>query len=226
MKLSVFIVERMEQILAHWDEYARKVAPESEDMSHQELRDHAEEMLRTVALDIESPQSARQQARKSEGGDDDKGASSAASKHGRLRQQSNFTLLQMSSEFRALRATVLRLWLQQLDALSPEVLEDVIRFNESIDQALAESIVTFSERADQSRDLFGAILGHDLRGPLSSISLAGDILEGQLLSAGKVVELGANIKRSARFMTSMVDDMLGFARTRMGEDGIPVEPAP
>lgn len=225
MKLSLFILDRMEEILTHWDEYARTLAPASEDMSHYELRDHGEAMLRAVALDIESPQSPQQQADKSRGGDDDHGASSAASKHGHLRQESNFTLLQMSSEFRALRAAVLRLWLQQVDALSPEVLEDVIRFNESIDQALAESIVTFSERADQSRDLFGAILGHDLRGPLSSITLAGDILVGQDVPANKVMELGANIKRSARFMASMVDDMLGFARTRMGDAGIPVDPA-
>ena len=39
-----------------------------------------------------------------------------------------------------------------------------------IDQALAESVASYSARIDESMDTFLAVLGHDLRGPLASLS--------------------------------------------------------
>ena len=54
------------------------------------------------------------------------------------RAQSGFDINKLATEDRALRASVLRLW---GDDCQPESmhLDDIIRFNESIDQALAES---------------------------------------------------------------------------------------
>lgn len=222
MKLSLFIVEHIDQILAEWVHYAGSLSPAADSMSLTDLRDHGDAMLRAVALDIDLPQSARAQFSKSLGGADDDSADSAASAHGHLRQAANFTLLQLSSEFRALRASVLRLWLRQADKTSEYVLEDVIRFNEAIDQALAESIVTYSARAEQSRDLFDAILGHDLRGPLSSISLASEMLARAPMAADKVKQLGINMKRSSHYMNNMVEDMLAYSRTRLSGTSIPV----
>ena len=222
IKLSTFILDEMQQILRVWDEYARTMTPAAEDMSWRELRDHGEAMLRGVAQDIDSPQSSSEQVAKSLGKEDDDALTSAASVHGHLRHAANFTLVQLSSEFRALRACVLRLWLKEVDKVTPDVLDDVIRFNEAIDQALAESIVTYSDRALHSRDLFDAILGHDLRGPLSTMILAGDLLSLSEMSAAKAMELGGRIKSSARYMSSMVDDMLEFSRVRLGNAPIPI----
>lgn len=212
----------MQQILRVWDEYARTMTPAADDMTWRELRDHGEAMLRGVAQDIDSPQSDSEQVAKSLGKEDDDALTSAASQHGHLRHASNFTLVQLSSEFRALRACVLRLWLEKVDKVTPAVLDDVIRFNEAIDQALAESIVTYSDRALHSRDLFDAILGHDLRGPLSTMILAGDLLSLSEMSTAKSMELGGRIKSSARYMSSMVDDMLEFSRVRLGNAPIPI----
>src|SRR5258705_3364201 len=66
----------------------------------------------------------------------------------------------LASEYRALRASVLRLWNEscQPDDIN---LEDVIRFNEAIDQALAESIGFFSEQVERARNLLLGMLGHD-----------------------------------------------------------------
>jgi len=226
MKLYRFIVDHLEDILAEWVDYAESLSPAADSMSVTQLRDHAGAMLRAVALDIDSPQSAREQIDKSLGEEDDDSAKSAASKHGHLRQAANFTLLQLSSEFRALRASVLRRWLRHMDTMSADVLDDVIRFNEAIDQALAESIVTYSARAEQSRDLFEAILGHDLRGPLSSITLGGEMLSRAGMPGDKVVQLGINIERSAHYMTNMVEDMLAYSRTRLNGSSIPVHTQP
>ena len=213
----------MDQILACWDEYAGTMTPAADQMSLHALRDHSEAMLRAVALDIDSPQTGREQLDKSLGEATEDVSNSAASEHGHLRHASNFTLIQLSSEFRALRASVLRLWLQQVDRVTPSVLDEVIRFNEAIDQALAESIVTYSDRATHSRDMFDAILGHDLRGPLSAMSLAGELLQRGDMPASKAVALGGRIRSSALYMSSMVSDMLEFARIRLGQASLPVQ---
>jgi hypothetical protein len=46
-----------------------------------------------------------------------------------------------------------------------EKLEELIRFNESIDQALCESIARYTAGIDRARDLLLGALAHDLRSP-------------------------------------------------------------
>lgn len=224
MRLSAFITGYMDQILGDWDEYALTMKPAADEMSLRELRDHAEQMLRAVALDIETPQTEGEEHAKSLGGSDDPDASNAASMHGQMRHDSHFTLVQLTAEFRALRASVLCLWRGHVEGSSPEVLEQVMRFNEAIDQALAESICTFSKRADYARDMFDAILGHDLRGPLSTIALAGELLTRAELPPEKARELGVRVNGAARYMSAMVGDLLEFARRRLGGGILSVHP--
>lgn len=226
MNLSAFIRSHMTQILAEWTAFAKKAAPPDGEMSNLALTDHAEAILAAVAIDIETRQSKQQQYDKSQGDEVDSGEEeSAAAIHGRLRHQSNFSLLQLSSEFRALRATVLRLWLPRVPQMSDTTIYEMVRFNEAIDQALAESIVTFSARAERTRDLFLAVLGHDLRAPLATISLAGDLLMRPKLAPEQVATLGERAKRSAKLMGAMVTDLLGYTRLQMGA-GMPTARTP
>ncbi|WP_235210623.1 sensor histidine kinase [Caballeronia sordidicola] len=220
MELHRFIQEDMEAILAEWDAFARSIAPSGE-MSHHALRDHAKQILHAIAVDIGTYQSSQDQIEKSQGlALDPDVDSTAASIHGALRQENNFSLMQLSAEFRALRATVLRLWLPQVETMSPSTVNSMIRFNEAIDQALSESIAAYSESADQTRELFLAILGHDLRAPLATITTSGELLARPQLQIAKIPDIGARIGRSARLMSSMVDDLIGFTRTKLGV-GIP-----
>ena len=217
MNLSAFIRSQMTEILAEWTAFAKKAAPAGEEMSNLALTDHAQPILCAIAIDIETYQSKQQQYQKSQGDETDNGETeSAAAVHGRLRHESNFSLLQLSSEFRALRATVLRLWLRHVQQMSETTIYEMVRFNEAIDQALAESIVTFSATADRTRDLFLAVLGHDLRAPLATISLVGDLLMRPEVPAEHVASLGEKAKRSAILMSAMVTDLLGFTRLQMG----------
>jgi signal transduction histidine kinase len=218
MKLSLFINRNMDAILAEWDAFAIQHGPAAEAMTRTALRDHAREMLQAIALDIDTSQDTTQQREKSQEGAREDGGNplTAAAIHGAARQQSDFSLSQLSSEFRALRATVLRLWLPKVDALGAQTIDEMIRFNESIDQALAESIIAYSGRAEHTRELFLAVLGHDLRGPLATMSLSGDLLLKLEPETGKSAQLGARIKRSARLMNGMVDDLLGYTRTQLG----------
>lgn len=222
MNLSIFIRTHMAEIMKEWMIFAKKNAPSEGEMTDLALKDHAQEILTAIAADIETHQSNKQQFDKSQGGEDDQEADSAASIHGELRQASNFSLLQLSSEFRALRATVLRLWLRTIQTMSDEFAYEMIRFNEAIDQALAESIVTYSAKADRTRDLFLAVLGHDLRAPLATITSIGSILSYGGTPAEKLASLGQTTQRSAMLMSTMVKDLLGFAGVQMGA-GIPCD---
>lgn len=222
MKLHLFITNHLAEILAEWTAFARKTDPAGT-MSDLALRDDAADILQVIAADIETRQSPSAQIEKSQGDAPVAPGSqeTAAAIHGRLRHASNFTLLELSAEFRALRATVLRMWLPRIGAMTDATVYEMVRFNEAIDQALAESIVTYSERADQTRELFLAILGHDLRAPLATVSLAADLMIHQQQPTDPAAGNLRRIKRSSRLMASMVDDLLGFARTRMGK-GMPM----
>ena len=215
MKLALFIQTHLEDILQEWESFARTLAPAATQMSGLALRDHAKQILLAMAMDIETVETPAEQYDKSRGLAAAPAAlESAASTHGTLRQISGFSLLQLTAEYRALRATVLRLWLPKVKGVTDASTQDMMRFNETIDQALAESVVTFSDQATRTRDMFLAILGHDLRSPLATISMAGHFLtkEGKDGSA----KIGARVSRSAATMTSMVNDLLEYARTQLG----------
>lgn len=71
-------------------------------------------------------------------------------------------------------------------------------------------------QAAQLREQFVAVLGHDLRNPLSSIAMsAGLLLKGADLSERQSKSV-ARIARSADRMNRMIGDLLDFTRTRLG----------
>lgn len=220
--ISSFITSNLEQILVEWEAFAATFGAVADRMSAVELRDHAKQILEFIAEDIKHNESAAESALKSQG----RSArptdnSSASSIHGRLRHTSGFTLLQLIAEYRALRASVLRLWAEQNPGYSDVSTRDMTRFNESIDQSLAEAAVAYSEKANQTRDMFIAILGHDLRSPIAATALAGSFLTKAGVGDEQTHQIGVRVKRSAATMSGMVNDLLELARTQMG-DGIPI----
>lgn len=225
MRLSRFIREHAAEILAEWESFARTQLPAAAGMSDLALRNHASLILSTIATDIDTEQTPAEQYAKSRGIAPAASHESAASIHGSLRHASGFTLLQLSAEYRALRATVLRLWLASNDEAIDKTTDDIVRFNEAIDQALAESVLTYSSRVAHTRDLFLAILGHDLRGPLATMATAGELLKRPGVPEDRRLELGAKVDRSATMMRGIIDDLLGFARVQLGSR-IPITPHP
>lgn len=226
MKLSTFIRHHIESILAQWDAFARENVPQRGLPSNEALRDHARQMLAAIADDMETEQTDPEQRRKSQGrGPRVEGEESAAAEHGKSRHLHKYTLLQVSAEFRSLRAAVLRLWEPYMEHADVDALHEVIRFNEGIDQALAESIIGWTRHTGDTRDLFLAVLGHDLRSPLASIALAGDMLAGPSLSPDRISALASNVTRATRIMSEMINDLMGYASTQLG-GGIPQHPKP
>ncbi|HUR96581.1 MAG TPA: HAMP domain-containing sensor histidine kinase [Pyrinomonadaceae bacterium] len=188
------------------------------------LRDHAKLILEAAARDIETYQTETEQFDKSKGLKNAlAGKETAATTHGALRQIVGFDLEQLGSEYRALRASVIKLWKRQLTEFKESEFEDMMRFNEAIDQALAESISSYSDAVDRSRHTFLAILGHDLRGPLSAINMASQILARSDAVDPRYPDVADRIKKSVLRMNRMIHDLLEYAGGQIGRK-IPVKP--
>lgn len=222
MRLADFIVDNIEPILQAWEDFARTITPASIGMDSIALRDHAEQMLRTIAVDLRTSQTAEEQIAKSQGEAPAAEAETAAETHAVIRQSSGFTVEQMVSEYRALRTSVLMLWMPHAQLDQAQAMSDVIRFNEAVDQALAESVVSYSGAVDAARNIFLGILGHDLRSPLGAILLSSEVL----LRAGdlpaKATKISSRIYTSVKRANKIVGDLLDFTRTQLGS-GIPVQ---
>jgi signal transduction histidine kinase len=189
------------------------------------LRDHAQQILEAVAKDLPTSQTREAQAEKSMGRAPGLiGApETAAQTHALLRARGGFDIKQLAAEYRALRASVLRLWMDECQPKAPD-LDDIIRFNEAIDQAIAESVGFFSAHVEQARNLLLGMLGHDMRSPLQTIQMTASYLAA--LNAGeKVSEAASRLIRSGARMHALLDDMLDFNRTNLGL-GITIAPTP
>ena len=227
MRLADFILSNVEPILEGWEIFARSIGA-GEHLDKLALREHAGQILQATARDMKSLQTAAQRVKKSKGleppGDNDPldGASDA---HAVDRLGLGFDMLEVMSEYRALRASVLQLWHDSAPDADERDVDDLTRFNESIDQSLSKAVASYTKRIDQARDMFLAILSHDLRNPLGAIAMSANVLP--LMSGDKteIAECGLRIARSASVMERMISDLLDYTRTRLGA-GMPVNPAP
>jgi signal transduction histidine kinase len=224
MTLSRFITDHMEAIVSEWLTFATTMEPAASTMSELALRDHAKPILLAIAKDLESSQTALAQSDKSKGLALPLSArETAAATHGALRHVSGFDMNQLGAEYRALRASVIRLWtLANPGKMDSAVLEDMIRFNEAVDQAVAESTSRYAAELALSRDTFMAILAHDLRSPLSAITMLSHLIE-RGATTDSVRKQSGQIQRSAKEMAGMIRELLEYSRTQLGK-GLPVTP--
>ncbi|HEY9237784.1 MAG TPA: sensor histidine kinase [Burkholderiaceae bacterium] len=216
MRLGEFILSSEEQILSEWEQYAATLLPAASAMSVVRLRDHASQLLRVIAKDLEQAQSPFEQSQKSKGHApaDASLPDTAAELHAMLRAQEGFDINQMAGEYRALRASVLRLWAAQADFQSTDF-QDMLRFNEAIDQALAESIASFSTEVERSRNLLLGMLGHDMRNPLMAILLTAKHVV-RMNTGSDLSAAGERLLRSGARMRALLDELVDFSRTRLG----------
>ena len=188
-------------------------------MTETDLRDHAKDMLTAIAEDLKTDQSAEEQSQKSKG----HGWANVMEASGRLhaegRIEHGFTPSQLLAEFRALRASVLRLY----ERSGQTDIEGVTRFNEAIDEVLTESVTRYAAKTDLYRDQFIGILSHDLRSPLSAITAGAAFLAAN--DDQRQARVAARILNSAQRMERMIGDLLDLTRTRLG-GAIPLKRVP
>jgi signal transduction histidine kinase len=220
MRLVEFIRSHHEAILQDWETFARTLQPASEGMSVKELRDHADQILTAIEHDMESSQNVSEAVTKSRGGKEEGPLGALGQVHAGLRIESGFTLNQVVAEFRALRASVLRRW--NATSYDPA---GVLRFNETIDEALAQSVQQFTKKTDQYRDQIIGIVSHDLRNPLGAIVIGAAVLKKLEGLDAKSLKTLSRIESSAKRMDRIVGDLLDLTRTRFGTK-IPIVRSP
>lgn len=215
MRLSDFLATHADAILREWDDFAATVSHEGKALDKKALRDHAAEILDMIAADLAKPQSADEQEAKSRGLGLRLPGQSAAETHADFRMMAGFAIDAMITEYRALRASVLKLWTAAGAGSSREDIRDLTRFNEAIDQSIAESVGRYTRQTKKSTDLFLGILGHDIRNPLGTIMLAAEVL----VRTGQVsAKAAAPIVNSAVRIHSIIEQVVDF--TRAQADGV------
>lgn len=190
----------MEAILQEWEEFAESIQPISGSMSKEALRNDTKALMEEVADELETPQSKYEQAEKSKGHSLLPPTGTAAG-HGLERMEAGFGIDDVINEYRAVRATVVRLW-EETRPQDQIDLNDLIRFNEAIDQRIHESVISYARESEtRARQLvhaeklaevgkLSASIVHELSNPLQVVMtfLKGlrktpDAIDNQLLDA-------------------------------------------
>jgi signal transduction histidine kinase len=249
VRLADFIVANVEPILAEWELFARGIWPEAGAADPTEMRDEAEDILRATVVDMLSQQTAAQQAEKSKGAsrqsNEDDDLTRASSSHGRRREVSGFELWAVIAEYRALRASVLRLWRASEPTPDLRDLDDMTRFNESMDQSLTHAVRSYAEQvegqretlmaneqaarreaeaANRAKDLFLATLSHEMRTPLNAIVGWLSILRHDSAETRHFHEGLKVIERNTMAQVQLIDDLLDVSRIVSGKLRVDIQP--
>ena len=218
MRLIQFIKENKNKIADEWVEYAKQNIEATREKNLAEVKDHIIEMLESIIKNMEVEESNSEQEAKSKGNKNSKDLHETAAKaHGAQRVKMGFSTVELSSEFRALRASVLRLWEKWDSKKEKTELYDIIRFNEAIDEAWMHSLEKFDNVVDESKNWYLSVLGHDLRSPLAAI------LGGQqvLALSDQLTEKDKRILRrteaSAKSMKELIDNLLELTNVQFGK---------
>lgn len=211
MRIATFLEVARDPILEAAVAFAKTI-PALSGTEERALRDHLPHVLEAVSADLRTSQTRTEEIVKSHGEAPESLSQTSAQIHGLMRAQSGITIEQLVAEFRALRSSVLRLW---GDSYAPEAgtIEDIARFNEAIDQAVAESVQTYAHERERWRQIFLGILGHDLRSPLNALSLTVALMQAQASApVGETALLSRGVKR----LTSLLDSLLEYSRASLG----------
>lgn len=218
MPLQAFLERHHAEVIAEFSAFARTLLPPDLHLTETELRDHAEDLLTAIEEDLSTLQTDEEQSQKAKG----LGTAQIMAASGRLhadgRLRHGFTPVQVMAEFRAFRASVLRLY----ERTGHTDLGGVRRFNEAIDEALAASMERYGAQTDLYRDQFIGIVGHDLRTPLGAIYSLAALLAASADDDQRQARVAARILTSAQRMARMIGDLLDLTMTRLGA-GIPLK---
>jgi signal transduction histidine kinase len=186
-------------------------------LTREQLENSIKELLAAIADDMETDQTPERQLEKSHG--EREGNSRALIDHARShadhRVGQGFSMPDMASEFRAVRASVMRLCANGEDAQNVHV-SQVVRFNEALDEAWMVSLGWFEAQLSQARELFIGVLGHDMRGPLHAIMMASELLLMDDTMSQNSSIASTRIFGSSKRLAAMLDDLLDFTSTRLG----------
>jgi len=215
MRVAEFIRTHSDEIESAWETFAKALSSFAPDLTVSELRNHLRDILLAMADDMETPQSQEEQAEKSKGNAIRGGAlDRITALHAGMRLDSGFNLEHAISEYRALRSSILFLWVRSEPSEDDVVLAEVTRFNETIDQAIAEVVRRYADKSEIYSDIFFGILAHEVRNPLHVIQLSAQALEAAQLQEVQARSV-ERILKGAGTIDRLMNDLSILVRSRM-----------
>jgi signal transduction histidine kinase len=226
-RLSAMLHEQQETLIEEWIARIRRdpLIPQARDLDEVQLRDNVPQIVEALIDSL--AQTSRQTSEK--GADAREiGGEEAGRTHARHRLTDRYTLAEELRELRHLRSVFVDLCTRTgliLQGDEAKLVHGVI--DEVMATAALEMEATTStdlRRDIELRELFVAVLGHDLRTPLTSIVLASSKLLLREDFAEPVTRDLRRITANASRMQRLIEDLLDMARIRNG--GVPISRSP
>jgi hypothetical protein len=152
----------------------------------------------------------------------ERGFSRLAEGHALQRLGYGVGLETLTREYSKLRVVLLRLLNKEVPP-TDESREALVSLHEGMDQAINEAMHRYATRREEVRERFVAILGHDLRDPLSTVVISANVLAANPGLKPEHRVIASRIVRACDRMQRMINDVLDFARGHLG-NGIPANP--
>ena len=217
-QLSAVLLEERESLLAHWRARVLEI-PAARKLDVPALNDHMPRFVAEVAAAL----------RRAEDGD---GAPNVASPpaHGGQRFDDGFDIEQVVAEYAIVRNCILELAERHQVAVQGGPLRVL---NEVLDAAIGAAVKTFAERqaleTQRRREEYLAFVAHDLRTPLSAITLATHILELRWPDGSPdpdTARMLRTLRRNTRHLESLVSKVLEENTHLLTELGVKLERRP
>jgi signal transduction histidine kinase len=207
MAIAAEVRAHSDAIGNRWERSVRESLPELAALPRTQLIDHLPEFLNGLADWMEGKTARARE-----------GFRMLAEGHAVHRLTSGIALEILTSEYGLLRRAVIEELMQDLGV--DELKTSIIKLESGIDTAIFEAVHRYALGRDAIRERFISILAHDLRDPLAAVKMSAEILSDMLPK--HQLELVAKILRGSVRIERMIDDVLDFARAKLGE-GIPIK---
>ncbi|HLW68013.1 MAG TPA: sensor histidine kinase [Gemmataceae bacterium] len=216
-KLAALIREKREELLAQWRKQVRQL-PSAKQLDIPALNDHMPALLDELAHELETVSLQTIPEAILEGGPPE---------HGIQRQQDGFDIVEVVAEYNILRACIHHLAEKNGLTLQGKAF-DIL--NRVLDEAIGLAVQTFATQqaleVQRRREEYLAFVAHDLRTPLSAISLASNVLELQLARQGGNAETAQMLKtlhRNVQQLEAQVERVLKESDHVRTETGVKLE---
>ena len=218
MPLPTLIRANLDRLVDEWCAYAADHIAPAKVLTRDELENSSRELFTAIAADMCTAETEEERVQKSHGesAGNCRALIGCAKSHANDRAGQGFSLPDMASEFRAVRASVMRLCGDSAE-YGPIPIAQVVRFNASLDEAWTVSLGWFDARLNQSRELFMGVLGHDMRGPLNAMLIGTEVLLMDDALSPMSAQVSARLFSTGKRLNAMLDDLLDFTSTRLGK---------
>jgi two-component system, OmpR family, phosphate regulon sensor histidine kinase PhoR len=215
-RLAALIRREQDALLSRWRQQVRQL-PSAKHLDTPALNDHVPALLDELVTQLLEASQTIPQAL----------LEGSPPIHGRQRQQDGFDIAEVVAEYNILRGCIHDL--AEANGLSFQG-KALHILNRILDEAIGLAVQTFATQqaleVQRRREEYLAFVAHDLRTPLSAISLAGRVLELSLAKQGGGAEAAKMLKthsRNVQHLQTLIEAVLKESDHVRTESGLKLE---